>query len=244
MLDFRLSALILAAGTLLGQDTRLSYEAASVKLNTSGANGSSSNGSKGQIVITNMPLHRIIERAYGVKPFQVTGPGWLDDVRFDIAAKYPPDIKSEDRLIMMRNLLEDRFKMVVHRESKDMPGYALVVAKGHFKLKTVEPGGSKDWGTSQHGGRVSTLAAQKTSMATLADNLGRTLGEVVVDKTGLTYVYDFELKWTNDDKAPEGEAVPNLFTAVQETLGLKLQPQKVPVQIIVVDRIERTPIEQ
>jgi uncharacterized protein (TIGR03435 family) len=108
-------------------------------------------------------------------------------------------------------------------------------------VKPAEPGSSS---THQNGGRVDTLVAQKTSMGLLADILGRSLGEVVVDKTGLHDVYDFELKWTNEDKAPEGESVPSLFAAVQETLGLKLQPQKVPVEIIVVDRIERTPIEQ
>jgi len=244
MLDLRLTVPVLLAGALLGQespDPRLSYEAASVKLNTSGSTNSSSNGSRGQIVMTNLSLHRIIERAYGVKPFQVTGPGWLDDVRFDIAAKYPPDMKSEDRFIPLRTLLEDRFKLVVHRESKDIPGYALMVGKGGIKVKPAEPGPSS---THHNGGRVDTLVTQKASMVQLADIVGRSLGEVVVDKTGLHDVYDFELKWTNDDKAPEGETVPSIFAAVQETLGLKLQPQKVPVEIIVVDRIERTPIEQ
>ena len=166
----------------------------------------------------------------------------MDSVRFDVAAKYPPDTKNEDRTLMLRTLLEDRFKLAVHRQMKEMPGYALVVGKS-FKLKPVEPGSS---GTDSHGGRVRTLTATKTSMAFLADLIARNLGETVVDKTGLEGVYDFELRWTNDDQtANNGDAdtAPTLFTALQETLGLRLQRQKVPVEMVVVDHAERVPTE-
>jgi uncharacterized protein (TIGR03435 family) len=236
---------LLAAGAALAQpqDERPAYEAASVKLNTSGTGNSSSHGSKGQIVFTNQTLKRLIERAYSVKPFQVTGPGWMETVCFDIAAKYPPDTKDDNRSLMLRTLLEDRFKLAVHRESKEMPGYALVVAKSGFKLKPVEPGGSD---TNSNGGHVRTLTAKKTSMAQLADLVARWLGEIVVDKTAIDGVYDFEFRWTNDDQTPNGtdaEAAPSLLTALQETLGLRLQPQKVPVEIVVVDHVERVPSE-
>jgi uncharacterized protein (TIGR03435 family) len=225
------------------QDARPAYEVASVKLNTSGSGNSSSNGTKGQVVMTNQTLKRLIERAYNVKPFQVTGPGWMEDVRFDIAAKYPPDTRNDDRFVMLRTLLEDRFKLAVHRESKDMPGYALVVAKSGLRLKPVEPGAS---GMDSEGGRVQSLTAKKAAMAQLADFVARNLGEFVVDKTGLDGVYDFELRWTNDDQNPNAtdiDGVPSLFTALQEALGLRLQAQKVPVEIIVVDHVERVPTE-
>jgi uncharacterized protein (TIGR03435 family) len=236
---------LLAAGAVLGhpQDVRPAFEAASVKPNTSNSGSSSSHGSKGQIVFTNLTLKRLIERAYNVKPFQVTGPGWVENVSFDIAAKYPPDTSNDDRLLMLRTLLEDRFKLAVHRTSKEMPGFALVVAKGGFKLKPVEPGGS---GTDSNGGRVRTMTATKTSMAQLADFVARSLGETVVDKTGIVGVYDFELRWTTDEQNPDGvdaASAPSLFIALQETLGLRLQPQKVPVEIVVVDHVERVPIE-
>jgi len=237
---------LLAAGAVSGQpqDGRPAYEAAFVKLNTSGSGSRSSNGSRGQIVMTNQTLKRLIERAYGVKPFQVTGPGWMETVCFDIVAKYPPDTRYEDRPLMLRTLLEDRFKLAVHRESKDMPGYALVVAKGGFKLKPVEPAGGS--GTDHNGGRVETMTAKKTSMAELAELVGRFLGETVVDKTGIEGVYDFALRWTKDDLDPNGTdaaSAPTLFIALQETLGLRLQPQKVPVEIVVVDHVERVPTE-
>jgi uncharacterized protein (TIGR03435 family) len=236
---------LLAAGGIFAQprDARPAYEAASVKLNTSASGASSSRGSKGQIVFTNQTLKRLIERAYGVKPFQVTGPDWMETVHFDIAAKYPPDTRDEDRSLMLRTLLEDRFKLAVRRESKDMPGYALVVAKSGFKLKPVEPGGSD---TSNNGGRVQILTAKKTSMARLADLIARSLGEVVIDKTGVDGVYDFELRWTNDDQPPngtDGDAAPSLRGALQETLGLRLQPQKVPVDMVAVSHVERAPAE-
>ena len=132
--------MFLAAGAVFAQpqDSRPAYVVASVKPNASFSDSSSSHGSTGQIVFTNLSLKRYIERAYNVKPFQVIGPDWMESVHFDITAKYPPDTKDADRPAMLRTLLEDRFKLAVHRESKEMPGYRLVVAKGGFKLKPVE----------------------------------------------------------------------------------------------------------
>lgn len=237
--------IMLAAGAGFAQthDALPAYVVASIKPNDSGNNGSSSHGSKGQIVFTNHTLKRLIERAYDVKPFQVTCPGWLENVHFDITAKYPPDTKADDRSLMLRSLLEERFKLAVHHESKEMPGYALTVAKSGFKLHPVEAGGSD---TSTNGGRVRTLVAKKTSMAFLADLLARNLGETVLDKTGIEGVYDFELRWSPEDASANGnagETAPSVFTALQESLGLRLQAEKVPVEIIVVDHVERVPTE-
>jgi len=133
---------VLAAAAAFAQapDTRPSFVVASIKPNTSGSSSSSAHGTKGQIVMDNQSLHRLIERAYNVKAFQVIGPDWLESVRFDMVAKYPPDATDEQKTAMLRTLLEDRFKLVAHRESKEKQGYALVVAKGGFKLKPVEPG--------------------------------------------------------------------------------------------------------
>jgi uncharacterized protein (TIGR03435 family) len=238
-------ALFLAASCLSAQTPSAlpTFDAASIKPNNSGTGGSSTNGSKGQIVFTNVSLKRLVERAYDVKPFQVTGPDFMETVHFDIAAKYPPGTKAGDRPLMLRALLGERFKLAVHFDSKEVSGYGLVVAKSGFKLKPVEPGGSN---TKDYGGRIRTLTAKKTSMAFLADLLARILNEVVIDKTGIDGVYDFDFRWTADDvdaTPSDGDPAPSLFTAIQETLGLRLQPQKVPVQIVIVDHIERVPIE-
>jgi uncharacterized protein (TIGR03435 family) len=236
----------LAAGALLAQQPteRPAYEAASVKLDNSGSGNSSSNGSKGQIVMTNVSLKRLVERAYSVKPMQVTGPDWMEDVRVDIVAKYPHDTKREDQPLMLRTLLEDRFKLAVHRKTQELPGYALVVAKGGFKLKPVDDEGGPS--TSSNGkNHVRTLTAKTTPMTQLADVLTRNLGEMVIDQTGIEGVYNFELRWAEDQQKQDATPTdaPSLFTALQDTLGLRLKPEKVPTEIIVVDRIERIPVE-
>jgi uncharacterized protein (TIGR03435 family) len=237
--------LLFAASAALAQsqDPHPAYEVASIKPNTSGDGHSVTNGDGGQIVFINQTLKRLLERAYGVGPFQIGGPNWMESLHFDIAAKYPPDSKKDDRAPMLRTLLEDRFKLAVHRESKDLPGYALVLAKGGFKIKPVEPGAS---GIETRGGPIQTLTARKASMARLAETMARRLVQPVVDKTGVGGVYDFELRFTSDDLAAStttADAPPTLFTALQEALGLRLQPEKVPIQIIVVDHLERAPTD-
>lgn len=235
-------ALLAATLPARPQDTRPAYEVASIKPDQSGSGNSRTNGSRGQIVFTNHTLQRLIERAYSAKPFQVIGPAWMKDVRFDIVAKYPANTNRDDHPLMLRTLLEDRFKLAVHHEAKDMPGYALLVDKGGFKLKPVEANGPS--GTSRDGGRIVTLTARKSSMPALADDIGRSLGEMVVDRTGLAGVYDFELRFTSEDlnsNAGDAGAIPSLFTALKEVMGLRLQRRKVPVDIIVVDHVKRVP---
>jgi uncharacterized protein (TIGR03435 family) len=237
--------LLLAAGLGSAQpaDPRPAYEAATIKPNLSGSGSSSTNGTKGQIVFTNVTLRRLIERAYDVKPIQVIGPNWLESIRFDITAKYPNGYKPEDRAPMLRRLLEERFKLAVHREPKDVPGYALVVARSGFKLS---PASGSDSSTNSNGdAKVETVTAKANSMAQFADLLARHLGAIVVDRTGVKGVYDFEVRWANEETnaASEPDAPPSVFTAIQEKLGVRLQAQKVPVAMVVVDTIERVPTE-
>jgi uncharacterized protein (TIGR03435 family) len=237
-----------------GQEARPAYEAATIKLNASGSGNRGLQEDKAQVVFTSIPLKRLIQWAYKVYPFQMSGPGWLEDVYFDIFAKYPPDMKDEERPFMLRTLLEDRLKLVVHHETREMQGYALVIAKGGFKLKAVEPDppvisslGAVSPGLDLRGGfRRSVLIAKRSSMASLADLVSRLWDQMVIDRTGLTGVYDFELRWNNDNlnpAPPDGDSFPFLFTALQETLGLRLQAEKVPVEVIVVGHVERVPIE-
>src|ERR1035438_8565227 len=114
-MDMRFTVALLCAGAVFAQTAaRPAFEAAFIKANTTGSGGSSSNGTKGQIVMTNLSLKRLIERAYNVKPFQVSGPEWLENVRFDLTAKYPENTKPADRPAMLRNLLEERFRLATH----------------------------------------------------------------------------------------------------------------------------------
>jgi uncharacterized protein (TIGR03435 family) len=248
-MDMRvIGILFLAVGGLLAQtaDVRPTFEAAFIKPNTTGSGSSSSNGTKGQVVMVNQSMERLIERAYSVKRFQVAGPDWLENVRFDITAKYPEDTENSDRPAMLKTLLEDRFKLATHGESKELPGYALVVAKGGLKIKPVEAN-KNDSGTSSNGSNNSvTLKVTAIDMAGVADYLARRLGSTVVDSTGAAGVYSFELHWTLDDSGGGGDGGAAEFAAIQEafgSLGLRLQAQKVPVQMVVVDHVERVPTE-
>ena len=156
---------------------------------------------------------------------------------------------------MIQALLVDRFKLAFHRETRDLPIYSLVIAKNGSKLQeskidVANPGGRSGlgpgMGVSQAGrGGPITVTAQQTSTANLAIELSRELGRMVLDKTGLTGKYDFVLKWTPDDsQAPPGSTLngqpapaapdpsgPVLFTAIQEQLGLKLEPGKDPSKL-------------
>lgn len=234
-----------AAASAQTRDIRPSFEAASVKLNSTGTNNSSSHGSERQVNIVNNSLHRLVERAYNVKAFQVAGPKWMDDVRFDVIAKYPEGTKNEDRPAMMRTLLEDRFKLAVHTETRDLPGYVLVVLKRGLKIKPVEKTEGDDSTHSSNG--LVKVEVVSVSMKQVADLLGRRLNSTVIDRTGADGFYSFKIQWTLDPSTsgPVDRSADE-FAAIQDAiapLGLRLKAQKVPVQVIVVDHLEKTPTE-
>jgi uncharacterized protein (TIGR03435 family) len=158
--------------------------------------------------------------------------------------------------LRLLSLLTDRFKLKVHRITKELPVYELVVAKNDPKLQpTKEAHDSRNRGMHIRDGRMTATAL---SMESLAANLSGQTSRVVIDKTGLTGHYDFTLNWTPDQRrsdplasgesspGPRGNSVddggangPSIFTALQEQLGLKLVPQKGPVEILVIDHIEK-----
>ena len=210
----------------------------------------------------NAHVKQLIMIAFDVQSFQVSGgPGWLDSQGFDILAKAPPTagayagtgpITPEQRKQIqqrIQSLLADRFQLVIHRDAKEAPVYALVVAKNGHKLKESV----LDEGLS--GGR-GTVTAGGVTMTLLAGFLGGRLGRPVLERTGLTGKYDFKLEWTPESSelsgkgGPEGPGEkgepggadplgPSLSTALQEQLGLKLESQKAPVETIVIDRVEK-----
>lgn len=246
----KIACILFALGTFLGlptfltaQDARLAFDVATIKPSAGG--GTSTRHSADQIAITNQTLRQLIVLAYEVQPFQVTAPEWTESLRFDVTAKYPPGTKFDDRFRMLRTLLEDRMGLVSHRETKEVSGYALLVDKSGFKLKPSDPGEGSTTGGSQ--GRVYNLVARKISMPVLAYEIGDSLGEAVVDKTGLDGVYDFRLRWAIDNASgpvdTSAEPAPSIFTALPAALGLTLQRQKVSVDSIVVDHVNRVPTE-
>ena len=224
----------------------LAFEVTAIKPNTSGERGTSEHTDNGMIVMTNVSLKQLIQRAYDVRDFSFSGPDWLVSMHFDVTAK-PPDgfVYKEQYRPMLQTLLAERFKLTVHRESKVMAAYALVRGKGEIKFQQVETG---DGGTSANSQR-GRFDGKRMTMAGFADYLQRQLDAPVVDKTELKGIFHIQLEFSpsqrqaGPDSPPPDNDGPSIYTALQEQLGLKLVSQKVPVEMVVVDHIEKTPTD-
>jgi len=225
-------------------DSRPAFEVASVKPDKSTTGVDRVENSNGPFIIINVSLKRCIGLAYGIedgRDYLFSGPDWLDSERFDISAKYPPEISRADSLLMFRRLLEERFGLRVHHESRPFTAYALTVAKGGPKVHvSPDPGGYRFRAQNGHATGFSI------SMPMLADRMSRPdfgLDRRVVDLTGLSGVFDFELNWRPDGSPSDVQAdSPSLFTALQEQLGLRLELRKnIPLDVLVVDHAERVP---
>jgi uncharacterized protein (TIGR03435 family) len=209
------------------------FEVASVKL-AADTGTLSVNTDAGMLRYSNVPLRPLIGQAYGVDTSRVQGgPAWLDSQTYDISAKLPAGSTKDQIPAMLRRLLEERFKLSVHQETREQRVFALVVAKDGPKLKPADkPSGNGSVGPGR-------LVGHGMSLAHIASMLKRPAGLDVVDRTGISGAFDLELKWRTDDQADGAD----LFTAIQEQLGLKLEPSKAPVVTVIVDSLERVPIE-
>ena len=138
---------------------------------------------------------------------------------------------------MLQGLLADRLQLKIHRETKEMPAYELVILKNGHKLKqaTADPGAHTIWNS----GSPERYQGKKVSMAELIFLLRVQTGRPVIDKTGLTGIYDFELIWSAGDPLPPDAPGPSIFTAVQQQLGLKLEPARASFSIVVIEHAER-----
>jgi uncharacterized protein (TIGR03435 family) len=192
------------------------------------------------INFTNATLRMCIQRAFGLKPYQLVGPDLMDRERFVINAKAGGPASREKLMEMLQTLLVERFKLVFHRDTREIPVYALVVGKNGLKLKEA----AEDEGTQIDGGDGDDLVFQGVPMGMLTGVLANSLDRPVFDETGLKGKYNFSLAWAERRrKGATGEAAspdaPSIFTALQERLGLKLEAKKAPVEMFVVDRLER-----
>jgi uncharacterized protein (TIGR03435 family) len=301
-------------------DKALTFDAASVKPATlpapdgrgrvtmAGPSGGPGTNDPGRIRYPYMSLKNLLMNAYDVKSFQIQGPAWLDTERFDVNATMPPETTREQFRVMLQNLLAERFKLTLHRETRELPMYSLAVAKNGPKLKQSEPvsparesadaappsplgmqpkigpdgfpvfqlpaGGRGGLFMMMMPGRA-RLVGQQQTMLDLANRLTTQLSRPVSDATGLTAKYDFTLTFSPEGmNAPtpqmgaggvmvsvappspsgaaagaapaspsEAETPPDIFRAVKDQLGLTLEPKKGPVELIVIDHIEKTPTE-
>ncbi len=211
------------------------FEVASVKPSASTSPNSGGVATRhGRLTVDNETLKRCITSAYGVGPNQVVGgPNWLSEDRFDIVAITGQPAKDDSEMMaMLRTLLADRFKLAVHRETRNVPAYLLEIAKSGPKLEKGDGGAAS---TANNRGRI---VAKNSSMDHFAEVLSRQMDMPVLNRTGLDGVFNLTLEWNPRITDPIAEG-PSVFTAVQEQLGLRLRAQKGPVEMIVVERAER-----
>ncbi|SPE40919.1 conserved hypothetical protein [Candidatus Sulfopaludibacter sp. SbA3] len=234
-----MALLILAALPVFGQPA---FDAASIKPSqvAEGRGSSFLFTHGGGVQVTNGTLRGIVEMAYDVRDYQISGgPGWINADVYDIVAKSAsgdPAVSIPDLRKKLQTLLAERFQLKAHRETKELPVFALAVGKNGPKLTAAEPVAGSNSGTRGECGRVTGMNA---TMANLTFFLSRQLGRPVVDQTGLSGTYDFQLTWTPDNPCPAPTDGPSLFTAVQEQIGLKLEATKGPVEIVVIDHVEK-----
>jgi uncharacterized protein (TIGR03435 family) len=268
------------------------FEVASVKPNNSGDGRVFFQNQPGRFTATNVTLRLLIRNAYQLQDFQISGgPSWIGSDHFDIVAKIDGPVQDSFAgaqrpgptpvQLMIRALLAERFKLTVHNETKDLPIYALVMARSDGRLgpdlhrsetdcaalmaaargRGAPPGPPQPGAPMPCGIRIGmgNMAVGGATSSQLANSLSMFVGRTVLDRTGLTGTFDFNLTWTPDqmpqraagtaaDQPPRINGVdidpngPSIFTAVQEQLGLKLESQRGPVEMLVIDRAEH-PVE-
>lgn len=253
------------------------FEVASVKPNKSRDLPRIAREPGGRVVVTNSPLRQLIIYAYDVNPTAlVGGPAWIGTSRYDVLAKLEGDhmpvplgAGPDHAQLAMRTLLADRFKLQVHRETRELDVYALVVAKadgtlgrslkkstqdcspeararrGRGEPSPAPAGGGPTCGMFNSSGRMMVGGMPISIVMGLLGNL---TGRNVVDRTGLTGLWDFEMTYSREaprNQPPPGSPnippaepdAPSIFTALQEQLGLKLEPTKAPIEVLVIDSV-------
>ena len=239
-------------------------------------------GPGGSLVTENAPLRLLIQNAYSVQEYQISGgPGWIQSEGYNIDAKGDGKANRAQTFLMLRSLLEDRFQLKVHRETKELPVYALTVGKNGPKLPRPKEGGciaidpnapaplpppnARGRSPVFPCGRAGVMAESsgariqggKVPMVEFIRTLAMIMGRPVTDRTGFAEAFDLLLDFTPDDAtaglprgmgpgdagspapAADPAAPPTIFAALQEQLGLKLESAKGPIEVIVIDHVER-----
>lgn len=266
-------ALLYLTGSLLAQppDARLTFEAASVRPSgprsysaeeaaaeaPAGQLGGPGTADPGKIFYSRVTLQRLIMNAYGVQRDQIVGPAWLAGEKYDITADVPSGATGPQVSVMLQNLLMERFGLKLHHLTKDGPAYDLKIAKGGAKLKEAAP----ELHTRVESARVNGLQHKSCGACTIAElienvqgfDIGRLAPERIIDKTGLTGRYEFSLEYLSPAAAgqtlklsalqSQSHAGMDIFKAMETQLGLTLEKARAPVDLLVIDHVEKTPSE-
>jgi uncharacterized protein (TIGR03435 family) len=241
------------------------FEVTSVRRNTSGAIGSRQQFTDGRFTATNATVQLLIQDAYRMQVFQIVGgPEWLGSMRFDIAATIPANTPAEQRPLMLRTLLAQRFNLQAHTDTRELPVFVLVKARADGRLGPNLSASALDCTAVAQGGslRAPVTAVQSdgrpacgmtmgpaairgggATMPQLANALAQFARRPVVDRTGLTGFFDFDLRYAPPGRGTPPAAAqvddrPSIFTAVQEQLGLRLDAARAPVDVLVIDRLD------
>jgi len=228
----------------MAADAHPAFDVASIKLADPDDHSSGFQTQGRRVFIENETMNDIISYAYGVHAKQIVGgPEWFGSKRFDIRGL--PDVDGIPNTAQYREmvvkLLADRFQLKFHREKREMSCYAVMVAKGGPKMEASKsgPGGLPDQ-TGRNSNGQASWRFTNNSMEDFAKFLQFVLDRPVVDQTGLKGKYDFKLAWTKDNAPVTDEnAAPGFFTAIQEQAGLKVEPSKAEVEVLVVDHAEQ-----
>jgi uncharacterized protein (TIGR03435 family) len=274
--------IVTAFGLFAQSDAAPRFEVASVKKNASSPRFMAVRPRAGGLATENAPLRLLMQNAYGVQAFQISeGPAWIQSEGYDIEAKADGKASRAQILLMLRSLLEDRFQLKLHRETKELPVYALTVAKSGLKLQPrkeggcipVDPSGTLPPPSNTPGQRAPgfpcgmpgvmmepsgvRIEGGKVAMPDFIRVLSMVLGRPVLDRTGFTETFDVRLDFTPDEaaaglprsagagdpdsppSAADPGSPPTIFAAIQEQLGLKLESVKGPVEVLVIDHVER-----
>jgi uncharacterized protein (TIGR03435 family) len=223
------------------------FDAASIKPSKAGGGRGSMNSDSGRITYTNVSLRDCLMAAYDAKDYQISGPDWMRTDRFDIIATASGSASDDAMKLMLQKLLTARFQMTVRREKKDLPVYAMVIAKGGTKLHETETPGKSNMRMTSGGVAFTSVTVQE-----LIDDMSRLrtaeMDRPVIDDTGLKGRYDFTVTLFASQEEmtaamSKGDFGSSIFTLIQEQLGLKLEPRKLPLEMVIVEKAERIPTE-
>ena len=234
--------IFLSAAWAFAQPAPPAFDAASIKPSEEPNGNSSGISTKpGRMEARNVTLRRCIRGAYNLPEVQVVGgPKWVDDLRFNIDAKAPGPAGDDELMLMLQTLLAERFQLKLHRETRQLNGYALEVAKSGLRVKPLDQGGECS-DSANTGGALSRITEKSCSIAIFARKLAECLHLPVADATGIAGAFNITIEWTPDElRAKAGDAAvgPSLDDVLQREIGLKLQTRKVPTAIIVIDSAE------
>jgi uncharacterized protein (TIGR03435 family) len=218
---------------ILAQSQKPAFDVATIKLHDPASPVLSGTSGSPTRFFSIGALRGLVQTAYGVQDYQVSGgPPWVETELFEVDGRPAGPTPHDQIMLMLQTLLTDRFQLAIHRDIKEVPIYSLVAAKNGPKLQEV-----KD--KNRIGGMSTGRGMLRGQMTTtdLARYLSSSAGRPVIDKTGLVAGFEINLQWSADN-SPDASG-PSLFTAVQEQLGLKMEPGKGSVETLVIDHAEK-----